>query len=210
MSDTNSFKARAKRVSLITAAVLIGLFYIHSQTMGRAMYEKYSRDTGELMDIAMGVYGGDTSVEWNWKPLPKHSQDLTCSMYVGGSDPILHDVEYSQCIRPHISVWGPGCGWWRFETCYMYELDDFILTQPQVLGRMLHALREPCAYLPTMEQVNRAIEQHGRSSVGNFDILAKLYACGAGGKMPRHKVILNVLNDSGDVIAQYIQNPPDD
>ena len=210
MSDTKSFKARAKRISLISLAVLVGLAYVYWLTVGRAMHEKFSLSTGELLTVAIGVWGDAESLTWDRQPVPDHLKDLTCSRYSLSKDAVSHDVGYSHCIWPSSWTWGPGCGWWRFDVCDIYAVDDFILTQPQVLGRMLHALREPCAYLPTMEQVNRVIEQRGRSSAGNFGSLAKLYACGAGGKMPRHKVILNVLNDNGDVIAQYIQNPPGD
>jgi len=74
------------------------------------------------------------------------------------------------------------------------------------LGYVLHALKEPCAYLPTLDQIQNAQAQSSDAG-GNLESTNRFLTCETDRKTFSDKIILNVIDDTGSVVAQYIQHP---
>lgn len=79
-----------------------------------------------------------------------------------------------------------------------------------MLGHILHALQEPCVYLPKADDFRRAKEQQIETyATRDLSKLYDFFSCETKhGHVPM-KVIVNVRNDQGDVIAQFKHLPSD-
>lgn len=42
---------------------------------------------------------------------------------------------------------GRECRWWRLENCYAFSMADFVLDDPDKLGKVMDAVMHPCPYL---------------------------------------------------------------
>jgi len=207
MNDESQQKRKMSKwikVPLVTFGILFVLFYAYVQVMMPAMHDKVGGDIDELFYIA----SGETSplVEWD-RPAPKTiSEEPSCSLYFPLNKTTLHNQPYSECVGFYSWGFGPGCNYWRFEQCDTYAVDDFILTQPELLGRTLHALQEPCAYLPTKAEIKKSREKFSDAGL-NLIYAVENMNCETGGHPYPYKVILNVRDDDGNVVAQYFHIP---
>lgn len=208
---------RWARITLRVFGIFVVLLYTYFQVGYRLMYEKGYSSTQDLFSIAQGhessdIWAGEVPIEWV-SPAPKSlSHEPACSISSeNGSaiEGVLHNVSYSSCVYLHPWGGGPGCAWWRFEFCEVYEADDFILTQSDLLGRTLRALKEPCVFLPKAEEFRKA-ERLGHKIPVVLRKLYEKYACSAGGKAVSEKVVINIIDDHRNLLAQYIHYPPDD
>jgi len=171
------------------------------------MDSKYSGQTFQLIAIAQGRLTPLEHYGFDWElppPRLKMPKKVTCTRY-GGEGEILENQDYQTCITPYFWAGGPGCAWWRFEACDAYAVDDFILTQQDVLMHTLRALREPCTYLPPADEFQGSEFDgiHLRDLTWDF----RKFSCDKGeGRVP-HKVVINVQDDEGHVIAQFKHLP---
>jgi len=213
MNDTSSPKRKMSKwikVPLVTFGILIVLIYGYLQVALPAMNNKVGGDIDELFYIA----SGKTSALVDWeRPAPKTiSEGPSCSLFFPSSEifsaegDTIHNQPYSECVGFYSWGFGPGCSYWRLESCDTYAVDDFILTQPELLGRSLHALQEPCAYLPAMAEINKAREKHSSAGL-NLKYAIENMHCETGGHPYPYKVIINVRDDDGNVVAQYFHLP---
>ena len=210
MNDESQQKRKMSKwikVPLVTFGTLFVLNYAYMQLIIRD--GKASPFTGPVVQIASGtysLYGNNDDFGWDRPAPPTISREPACSRYSGKAEPQLN-VEYSTCTTLFSGSKGPGCALWRFEFCNVYHVDDFILTQPELLGRILHALKDPCVYLPTVEELQKAREQG--FSTRELERRVEVYSCATGGTPVPFKVVINVENDQGEVIAQYKHLPKD-
>ena len=202
-----------KKVLVIVLILLFGGLYSCAQTFHKEMHEKSSGGAKYLFDIARGDMSNillQSQPHFDWeRPAPKTiSNKPSCSRYThkGDEGNIRHDASYNFCT--YISTWaGPGCAWWRFEACDVYAADDFILTEPDLMGRIVHVLQAPCLYLPTAQEMQDA-DKEGVYVPRQLRQGYAEYACGKGGRAYPEDVTINIRDDHGGVIAQYRHIPP--
>ncbi len=47
------------------------------------------------------------------------------------------------------------CSWWRFENCVVLEGEAYLLSRPDLLGKALSAIHDPCRYLPSLAEIDK-------------------------------------------------------
>jgi len=200
--------SRRVRIFLIVPVVLFLLVYGYFLGFGLLMMDaKSGGQTFQLIAIAQGRLTPMGHYGFSWElppPRLKMHQKVTCTRY-GGEGRIRENQDYGTCITPYFWAGGPGCAWWRFEACDVYAVDDFILTQPDVLMHTLHALRDPCAYFPPADEFQDS--EFGGINLRDLTWDFRKFSCDDGvGRVP-FKVVINVRDDEGHVIAQFKHLP---
>jgi len=193
------------KIPLFIVGSLIMLIYGFYQLMLPSWHNTYG--VSSELTVLNAVTGAYPS-EFEWEGRLKFDDKLLkteCTEYIRTKDYITTST-YAQCIDPSPWGGGPGCAWWRFEGCSAFSVDDFILTQPKVLGHLLHAFKAPCDYLPTLDEIQKARTQ--TPGVGsNLKDTNEYLRCETDRRTFSDKIVLSVIDDTGNVVAQYIQHP---
>lgn len=196
MTDTPEIQAKPKKRRWLSWT-LLGLFVVAWTGYGLAHYNMYvlPADTklgNEALSRATRFAIGLRYVEGR----------TVKSDYIRGNKRAC-DTHYSKnvnfyfCTLVSNSKNLSGCSWWRFEKCQIFEATDYLLIRPDLLGPSLHALMNPCRYLPNPSDVDA-------SAYGSYYKEAR---CGMVKSGYPHKIIVNFFNANGDIISRFVREP---
>lgn len=193
---------RRKLIRFLSLIVLIlgGLYY------SLTVYAFYSFKGGPddytwIVDIAQGY----ATAENDYRGLPidvTEENPLTCK---------------SQFARDGVGTLGfcgtlfnrgnfSECSWWRFEKCQVLEGEAYLLSRPELLGRALSAVHDPCRYVPTMEYIKSKYPSRDRFKWSTELSLREFFECGGVpddfdpyGQRPG-RAFVKLFNEEGDVV----------
>ena len=140
-----------------------------------------------------------------------------------GKDTCKYQGKYIRnffCFLPVTAHARNGCARWRLENWYPPECrylrgHAYLLSQPKALGKALHALENPCQYLPSPEMVetNYALNHFDGDDMEDRvykNILIdnwKTMDCGRSRKGFTGKLIISFYDEYGEEMTRIIRHP---
>ncbi len=105
------------------------------------------------------------------------------------------------------------CAWWRLEKCVVLEGESYLLTRPDLLGKAMAAIHDPCRYAPTLEEIENATPT---DMVWRRQMLdwRGYFGCGGFPADPRvdeytpERVFVKLFDDQGNVVFKMEKPMP--
>ena len=178
--------------------------------MAYHLEKHYDNGLVKAMSIAMGL----STAETGFQPRGTKNQGKNLCKTKG---------EYWRnytCFLPRSRPAHEGCARWRLENWYPPECrylrgHAYLLSQPKALGKALHALENPCQYLPPPKEIesNYALNHFDGDDLEDRvykDIMIGYWnnmGCGSDQRGFTGKIILSLIDENRNEVIRIVRHP---